>query len=106
MSKGTVITLVIISCVLLAVASVATGSSFTDASMNPGSGATWVLFQPDGIPRTFTPSGSACTAVGNPGEGGGAIYLTNTLRDYAIVLAPFGTTQVHVWDPQASAWKN
>jgi len=66
-----------------------------------------VLFQPDGIPRLFTPDGGGnCDAVGLPGLGGGAIYLTNTRRDYAIVLSNVGTTRTHVWIPSAGGWKN
>jgi len=86
---------------------VATGSSFTDASRSPLKPATWVLFQPDGIPRLFTPDGSGdCDTIGLPGFGGGAIYLTNTRRDYAIVLSNVGTTRTHVWVPSSGAWKN
>jgi prepilin-type N-terminal cleavage/methylation domain-containing protein len=91
----------------VATGDVATGSSFTDATRNALNGATWVLFQPDGVPRLFTPDGGGnCTAVGLAGLGGGAIYLTNTRRDYAIVLSNVGTTRTHVWIPSASVWKN
>jgi len=82
-----------------------TGSSFTDASLSASNPATWVLFQPDGIPRLFTPNAGACDAIGLLGLGGGAIYLTNTLRDYAIVLSNVGTTRTHVWIPSAGQWK-
>ena len=82
---------------------VATGSSFTNAA-SPGAAATWVLFQPDGLPRLFTPSGSSCTDIGLQAQGGGAIYLTNTRRDYAIVLSHLGTVRVHAWNPAAGAW--
>jgi len=88
-------------------AEVATGSSFTDATRNPSNPATWVLFQPDGMPRLFTPDGGGnCTAVGLAGQGGGAIYLTNTRRDYAVVLSHLGTARVHLWNPAGGAWRN
>jgi len=89
----------------LAPAEVATGSSFSDASGNASNPATWVLFQPDGIPRLFTPNAGSCSAIGLPGLGGGAIYLTNTLRDYAVVLSNVGTTRTHGWIPNKRQWK-
>ena len=85
-------------------ANVATGWSFSDAGgANP---ASWVLFQADGLPRTFTGGGGACTAIGIAGAGGGGIYLTNNNRDYAVVLRPLGTSRLHKWDPGAGAWSN
>ncbi len=88
-----------------ATGSIATlGTSFTDAS-NPAGNASWVLFQPDGLPRLFTPKSGDCDAVGLVGQGGGAIYLTNGRRDYAVVLGPLGTARVHVWDQGAGAWR-
>ena len=88
-------------------ASVATGSSFTDATRIPSNTALWVLFQPDGIPRLFTPgAGSTCAAISPPGRGGGAIYLTNTRRDYAVVLSNLGTSRTHPWSASAGGWKN
>ncbi|MEM7412965.1 MAG: hypothetical protein AAF430_22225 [Myxococcota bacterium] len=85
-------------------ANVATGWTFSDAG--GANTASWILFQADGIPRTFTASGGACTAIGTAGQGGGGIYLTNNNRDYAVVLRPLGTARVHKWDPNASAWSN
>jgi prepilin-type N-terminal cleavage/methylation domain-containing protein len=90
----------------VATGAIATGSSFSDATRNPANPATWVLFEPDGIPRLFTPGAGACAAVGQPGQGGGAIYLTNTRRDYAVVLSNLGTTRVHAWDAGADGWRN
>lgn len=84
----------------------AAGTSFTDASMNAANPATWVLYQADGLPRVFTTNGSSCTAVGDAGEGGGALYLTNTRRDYAVVLRPLGTARVHIWNPATGGWSN
>jgi len=77
-----------------------TGSSFTDASM--ATPASWVMFQPDGIPRAFTQNAVAtppCTNVGQAGQGGGAIYVTNGRRDYAVVLSPLGAVRLHAWNP-------
>ena len=88
----------------LAVANIAAGSSFTDASMNPANDARWVRFEPDGLPRLFTPNAGACGAIGIAGQGGGAIYLTNTERDYAIVLTQLGAARVHRWNPSGGAW--
>ncbi len=83
----------------------ALGSSFTDATLVPAGAASWVLFQPDGLPRVFTPNAGACAAIGLIGQGGGAIYLTNGRRDYAVVLSSLGTSRVHVWNEAAGAWK-
>jgi prepilin-type N-terminal cleavage/methylation domain-containing protein len=81
-----------------------TGWTFSDAG--GASPASWVLFQSDGLPRTFTSSGGACSAIGSPGEGGGGIYVTSGTRDYAVVLRPLGTSSVYRWDPAAGAWSN
>ena len=83
----------------------ATGSTFTNATVNAttlnnATFASWVVFQPDGLPRLMTPSD--CANLGNEGQGGGAIYLTNGRRDYAVVLSPLGTTRVHHWN--GGAW--
>jgi type II secretory pathway pseudopilin PulG len=75
------------------------GSSFrTTAGVN----ARGVLFRPDGIPVTYS---NACN-VGPTGSGGGALYVTNTERDYAIVLSPLGAVQVSRWDRPNNAWGN
>lgn len=87
----------------LAPGNVENGSSFTDASLSSASDASWVLFQADGLPRVFTPNAGNCAAVGLPGQGGGAIYLSNGRRDYAVVLGPLGTTRVHLWN--GSSWQ-
>lgn len=87
------------------VGTVTAGWSFRNAGPLPAD-ASWVLFQSDGIPRAFTPASPGCTTIGNAGEGGGGIYLTNTKRDYAIVLQPLGTTKIHRWDADASGWSN
>lgn len=90
----------------VAAASAATGSTFTDATMAAANVATWVLFQPDGMPRTFTQGAGACAAIGTAGQGGGGIYVTNQKRDYGIVLQALGTAKVHKWNPVATAWSN
>jgi type II secretory pathway pseudopilin PulG len=87
----------------LAASSIATGSSFTDATRSPANGATWVLFQADGLPRLFTPGAGDCDAIGQVGQGGGAIYLSNGRRDLAVVLGPLGTTRLHLWN--GGAWQ-
>lgn len=89
-------------------AAVAAGSSFTDATRSPANPATWVLFQPDGVPRLFTPDtgGGSCDEIGLVGQGGGGIYLTNTRRDYAVVLSHLGTTRVHLWNPSSGGWRD
>ncbi len=81
------------------------GSTFTDATvssptLSTAKFASWVVFQPDGIPRLMTPGD--CANLGITGQGGGGIYLTNGRRDYAIVLSPLGTARVHYWG--GTAW--
>lgn len=90
----------------VATGNVSSGSSFTTAARDPSFPASWVSFQPDGIPRLFTTDGTSCTAVGLPGEGGGGIYVTNGVRDYAVVLAPLGTIRVMPWNPGVGSWLN
>jgi type II secretory pathway pseudopilin PulG len=81
----------------------ATGSSFTTAA---GADASWVMFQSDGLPRRFTQNGSTnpCPTanVGAIGQAGGAIYVTNGKRDYAIVMTPLGTVRMHRW--RSGSW--
>lgn len=86
----------------LAKGNVANGTSFT--TPNLATPASWVTFEPDGIPRAFTSDGSSCTALGLPGEAGGGIYLTNGERDYAVLLAPLGTARVLSWRPDTGVW--
>jgi prepilin-type N-terminal cleavage/methylation domain-containing protein len=90
----------------LSVTNIPNGSSFSDASLNPSNPATWVLFQSDGIPRLFTANGGTCSAIGSAGSGGGAIYVTNGQRDYAVVLRALGTIRVHRWRPSSAAWSS
>lgn len=77
------------------------GSTFTDASVSAATldinkFASWIVFQPDGVPRLMTPGD--CANLGTTGQGGGGIYFTNGRRDYAIVLSALGTTRVHYWN--------
>jgi type II secretory pathway pseudopilin PulG len=84
----------------------ATGSSFTDAS-SPAIEASWVLFSSDGLPHRFTENAATtppCDDLGPIGDAGGAIYLTNGNRDYAVVLSPLGTVRLHRWQSGAGAW--
>ena len=84
----------------------AVGSSFTTPA---GAHSSWVMFGADGLPRQFaqnTATTPPCEAgkLGNVGAAGGAIYLTNGHRDYAIVMSPLGTVRVHRWNSGAGAW--
>jgi type II secretory pathway pseudopilin PulG len=76
---------------------VASGSSFTDAAGTP---VTWVRFRPDGVPVTFD---VGCN-LGPVGRGGGAVYVTNGNRDYAVVLTPLGNVRVHAWESGGGTW--
>ena len=62
--------------------------------------AYWVMFGADGIPVGLT---SGC-AAGITGTGGGAIYLNNGHRDYAIVLTPVGGVRVSGFEAGAGEW--
>ena len=76
-----------------------TGSSFQDPT---GNDVTWVMFGPDGNPVAM----SAACAAGTVGTGGGAIYITNGHRDYAVVLSPLGGVRVTAWDAALTQWRN
>ncbi len=78
---------------------ITSGSSFTD----PDNGAAnWVMFRPEGMPVAFTP---ACV-LGGVGSGAGGAYVTNGLRDYAVVLSPLGGIHVHGWNGATDSWTN
>jgi type II secretory pathway pseudopilin PulG len=79
------------------------GGTFADAAGNP---VNWVLFGPDGIPLTSDGAGGDCGTLGPAGGGGGAFYLTDGERDYAIVLSPIGGVRLHLWNPGTGAWSN
>lgn len=76
----------------------ATGATF-EYRGNP---VTWVLFRGDGIPLTFD---AACN-LGTIGSGGGAVYMTNGSRDYAVVLSPLGAVRVHAFEAGAHEWSD
>jgi prepilin-type N-terminal cleavage/methylation domain-containing protein len=73
------------------------GSSFTDTA---GNEADWVLFRPDGMPRSID---DTCD-VGALGSGGGGVYLSNAERDAAIVLTPLGAARVFAWNSETGQW--
>jgi prepilin-type N-terminal cleavage/methylation domain-containing protein len=75
------------------------GATFRDAG---GNTVPWVLFRGDGIPLTFD---AACN-LAPIGSGGGAVYVTNGIRDYAVVLSPLGAVRVHAFEVGASEWTN
>ncbi len=75
------------------------GSSFKTAA---GAPITWVMFLGNGLPVAFD---TACN-IDPVGTAGGAIYLTNGRRDYAIVLSPLGAVRVHAFELGAGQWTN
>jgi len=77
------------------------GATFTDPT---NAKANWVMFRPDGIPVAFTGAAGSCGTLGNLGGGGGALYVTNGERDFAVVLNSLGGVRLHVWVRDASAW--
>src|SRR5262245_7646008 len=79
------------------------GGTFTDAAGNP---VHWLLFGPDGLPAAFDGAGATCGTLTPAGGGGGALYVTDGERDYAIVLSPIGGVRVHLWNPQSGAWSS
>ena len=74
-----------------------TGSTLVNAS---GGDASWVMFRPNGIPLSFS---NGC-ATGAIGSGGGGLYLTNGVRDMAIVLTPLGANRVYRLAPDGGTW--
>jgi prepilin-type N-terminal cleavage/methylation domain-containing protein len=69
-------------------------------SQTGGAPATWVLFRPDGTPRSID---AACTQ-GPLGSGGGAIYLSNAEREVSVVLSPLGASRAFAWNGSSAAW--
>lgn len=84
---------------------IAGGSTFARPTA-PTTALNAVMFQPTGIPVTFDANGSGCLTFDAVGSGGGALYITNGDRDYAIVQSPLGGNRMHVWNPGTSAWSN
>ena len=77
------------------------GATFAD----PGnSKVNWLLFRPDGIPVGFSGAAGSCGAIGGVGSGGGAFYVTNGERDFAVVLSPLGGVRLHLWNRSTGAW--
>jgi hypothetical protein len=66
----------------------------------------WVLFRPDGVPVTFVGAVGSCGAIGTLGSAGGALYLTNGERDFAIVLSPLGAVRLHLWNRASGTWSS
>ena len=67
----------------------------------------WVMFQPNGIPVGFSGNMiTGCGAIGGTGTGGGAAYVTNGVRDYAIVVTPLGGVRLHTWNEVTLQWTN
>lgn len=62
--------------------------------------ASWVMFGPDGVPAGLT----AGCAVGATGTGGGAVYVTNGRRDYAVIVTPLGAVRVNGWESESGTW--
>jgi len=77
----------------------ASGVTFTDRN---GNAVTWVMFRADGIPVTFD---AACNP-GTLGSGNGAVYATNGVRDYAVVLTALGGVRVHAFETGAGQWRD
>ncbi len=65
--------------------------------------ARWVVFQPDGIPRSFSID---TYETGDISSGSGAVYVTSSERDFAVVLTPLGIVRVHSHAKGAAAWAN
>ena len=82
-----------------AVGNYLTGSTFSDQN---GGQAEWIMFRPDGVPVGFT-GGGACNP-GPMGSGGGAIYITNNDRDYAVSMTPLGGIKVYVFERSGALW--
>ena len=79
------------------------GATFADPS---NSKVNWILFRPDGIPVGFSGTAGSCGTVGGVGSGGGAFYVTNGERDFAVVLSPLGGVRLHLWNRSAGAWSS
>jgi prepilin-type N-terminal cleavage/methylation domain-containing protein len=62
--------------------------------------ASWVMFDPDGVPAGLT----AGCAAGATGSGGGAVYVTNGSRDYAVIVTPLGAVRVNGWESELGSW--
>ncbi len=79
------------------------GATFADPA---NAKINWVLFRPDGLPVSFVGALGNCGAMGGHGSGGGALYLTNGERDFAVVLGRLGGVRLHAWDEVKGAWSS
>jgi prepilin-type N-terminal cleavage/methylation domain-containing protein len=79
------------------------GSTFARVAA-PNTPLNGLIFGPQGIPFTFSANGTGCLAIDSVGSGGGALYITNGRRDYAVVQSPLGGTRFHVWDASFGTW--
>jgi prepilin-type N-terminal cleavage/methylation domain-containing protein len=77
----------------------ADGTTFVNDN---GERVTWVMFRGDGVPVTFD---AGCN-LSQIGSGGGAVYVTNGRRDYAVVLSPLGGVRVHAFEAKEALWTN
>jgi prepilin-type N-terminal cleavage/methylation domain-containing protein len=77
------------------------GATFADPSHAK---VNWLLIRPDGIPVGFSGAAAGCGTIGGVGSGGGAFYVTNGERDFAIVLSPLGGVRLHLWNRAAGVW--
>ncbi len=75
------------------------GTTFQDPL---GGAANWLVFRPDGLPVAFT---TGPYQEGGVGSGTGAVYVTNGVRDFAIVLSPLGGVRVSAWDASQNQWR-
>jgi prepilin-type N-terminal cleavage/methylation domain-containing protein len=66
-----------------------------------GEPASWVVFFPDGMPRSYE---LGPFAVGDVASGNGGVYVTTGSRDYAVVLAPLGGVRTHIFQRGADDW--
>lgn len=80
------------------------GSTFSEPPNTPNR-VDWIMFRADGIPIAFK-GDTNCGTVGVAGRGGGAIYINNGVRDYAIVISPLGGVRVHVWQIESDSWSS
>jgi len=77
------------------------GFTFRD-DQTPANAAQWVVFGPDGLPIPFSVAPYSERTFGN---GGGAVYLNNGTRDYAMVVSVLGAVRVNGWDGSQAAWR-
>lgn len=79
------------------------GSTFARTA-TPNTAVNGILFGPDGVPMTFDADASGCLRIDAVGSGGGALYITNGRRDYAVVQTPLGGTRFHTWNTDQGSW--